>query len=173
MEVFSRLMAPVLEQIAKLWARIDLMPAIRWGTVRGINPLSVTLDGDTDPLPFPPSTTVLGLTLGARVVCVEQHRRVIVIASQRPAMAAGVAAFPNIPAGGTRSVTVTFPVGRFSVAPVVVVTPRSGVPQLRASSDSARSASSFTITQYNGTGSPGFAPVNWVATQMSADSASG
>jgi len=70
---------PVLDQIGKLWARVNLMPVVRWGTVTQASPLRVRLDGDADPLPFTPATTVRGLRPGNRVVCVEQHRRITVI----------------------------------------------------------------------------------------------
>lgn len=79
------LLAPVLNQIHKLWARVDRMPVVRWATVVQVSPLRVMLDGDLDVLPFTPATTVHGLPVGARVVCVEQHRRVIVVsAATRP-----------------------------------------------------------------------------------------
>lgn len=71
---------PVLDQIAKLWARLALMPVIRWGTVTQASPLRVTLDGDTDAVPFTPQTVVKGIPTGKRVVCIEQHRRLIIIA---------------------------------------------------------------------------------------------
>lgn len=70
---------PILDQIAKLWGKVDLIPVIRWGSVTQTTPLRVRLDGDADPLPFTPSSLISGLTVGARVVCVEQHRRVIVV----------------------------------------------------------------------------------------------
>lgn len=79
------LLAPVLNQIHKLWARVDRMPVVRWATVVQVSPLRVMLDGDLEVLPFTPATTVHGLPVGARVVCVEQHRRVIVVsAATRP-----------------------------------------------------------------------------------------
>jgi len=74
-------LAPVLDQIGKLWARVDRMPVVRWATVVQVSPLRVLLDGDLEVLPFAPASTVHGLPLGARVVCVEQHRRVIVISA--------------------------------------------------------------------------------------------
>lgn len=73
---------PILDQISKLWSRVDLMPTMRWGTVTGIAPLSVQLDGDAAPLPFPPSTVIFPLRQGARVLCVEQNRRVTVVSAE-------------------------------------------------------------------------------------------
>lgn len=89
------------------------------------------------------------------------------------AMAAGIASPSNIAAGDTGTVTVTLPSGRFSQAPLITLTPRTGAPHLRMSGESARSTSSFTITQYNGTSGPSYASVNWIAIQMSSGSASG
>jgi len=77
------LLRPLLDQIAKLWARVDQMPTIRWGTVATATPLRVVLDGDIDenenPVLAPAQTAVTGVTTGTRVLCVEQHRRVIII----------------------------------------------------------------------------------------------
>jgi len=75
------LLEPIKDQLRKLWERVALMPVIRWGTVTATDPVAVILDGDEEPLPFAPQIAVSGLTVGARVVCVEQHRRVIVIAA--------------------------------------------------------------------------------------------
>lgn len=77
---------PILAQISKLWSRVDLMPTLRWGTVNQVSPLQVTLDGDAAALPFPPQSAVQGLAIGARVVCVEQNRRVVAIASSSEAI---------------------------------------------------------------------------------------
>lgn len=77
------ILAPVLDQLAKLWARTDRMPVVRWATVTQAHPLRLLLDGDVDVLPLTPQSALGGLTVGARVVCVEQHRRVIVIAAPR------------------------------------------------------------------------------------------
>lgn len=74
------LLKPIKDQIRKLWARVDQMPIVRWGTVTVSAPLRVMLDGDPDHLPFAPQSVVKSPPVGARVVCVEQHRRVIVIA---------------------------------------------------------------------------------------------
>ena len=79
----SGLMQPFTEQLSKLWARVATIPTLRWATVTNVNPLQVRLDGDLDPLLIPPQTVVSGLPVGQRVICVEQNRRVIVIAAGR------------------------------------------------------------------------------------------
>ena len=71
---------PVLDQLEKIWARLDRVPVISWATVTQTDPLRIRLDGDDDPLPFTPSSPIAGLSVGSRVVCVEQHRRVIILA---------------------------------------------------------------------------------------------
>lgn len=80
---FTRLLEPVLSQIEKLWARVDKMPVIRWGLVATTNPLRVALDGSVDendnPVLAPAQSAVADVTTGMRVLCVEQHRRVIII----------------------------------------------------------------------------------------------
>lgn len=77
--MLDNLLRPVLTQIAKLWARVDLMPVVRWGTVTASSPLRVVLDGDGDPLPYPPVSAIPFLAVGERVVCIEQHRRIIIV----------------------------------------------------------------------------------------------
>jgi len=77
----SNVLDPILTQISKLWSRVDVMPTMRWGTVLQASPLSVQLDGDTVPLPFPPASAISPIRVGARVLCVEQNRRVIVVSA--------------------------------------------------------------------------------------------
>ena len=79
--------APLKDQIHKLWSRVDLMPVIRWATVVQASPLRVMLDGDLEMLPFTPASLVRDVAEGARVVCVEQHRRVTVIDAPRAGLA--------------------------------------------------------------------------------------
>lgn len=80
------LLRPIVEQLEKLWTRVDLTPVIRWGTVTQADPLRVQLDGDAEPLPLTPQTTLRELRAGDRVVCVEQHRRVLVVQAATPAL---------------------------------------------------------------------------------------
>lgn len=77
------LLRPIKDQIHGLWARVDRMPTVTWGTVATVSPLTVFLDGDLDtdldPVTAPARSAVNGLTAGDRVLCVDQHRRVIVV----------------------------------------------------------------------------------------------
>lgn len=79
----TRLFAPITDQIGKIWARLDQMPVIRWGIVATVSPLRVALDGSIDendnPVLAPAQSAVADVATGMRVLCVEQHRRVIII----------------------------------------------------------------------------------------------
>ena len=77
-EALRELFRPILDQIAKLWDRLDRTPTVRWGTVTQSTPLLVQLDGDD--VAVSPQTVVSTIATGKRVLCVEQRRRVIVIA---------------------------------------------------------------------------------------------
>lgn len=82
------LIRPLVDKIKTLSTRVDQMPVIRWGIVAAASPLRVALDGSIDengnPVLAPAQSAVTGLTSGTRVLCVEQHRRVIVIQAVTP-----------------------------------------------------------------------------------------
>lgn len=186
----------VLKKLAELTGRIDKMPTIRWATVTQASPLRVQLDGDLEPLSVTPQAAVVGLVAGDRVVCVEQHRRVIVCQVSGGGMAtqgqasAGTDARLSISPSTLRNVTyrpyseamgrgvatpasgvatVTFPSGRFSVAPVITVTSTSGAIPVVVSV----SATSFTCRQANSTGSQVAGVIDWRAAQMTSSTAGG
>lgn len=72
---------PEWEQFDKLWATIRGMPqAVVWGTVTQSSPLRVRLDGEAEPIPFTPATVQKNIPVGARVLCVKQNLRVIILA---------------------------------------------------------------------------------------------
>lgn len=74
----SELLRPVLEQIMKLWIYVLGLPKFRWGTVTQSSPLRIRLDGDT--VTITPQTVVKTIAVGRRVACIEQRRRVAIIA---------------------------------------------------------------------------------------------
>ncbi|MGU3424037.1 hypothetical protein [Microbacterium paraoxydans] len=117
------LLRPIIEQLDKLWTRVDLTPVIRWGTVTQAGPLRVQLDGDAEPLPLTPQTTLPDLRTGDRVVCVEQHRRVIVL------QAAGLRETRALPAvqhvNGASSFIVTGGAGSWQAGASMTITPES------------------------------------------------
>lgn len=171
------LLDPILDQLVKLWARTDRMPVVRWGTVTGVSPLRVMLDGDAAALPFAPACPVRNLTVGQRVVCVEQHRRVIVIQangnSSPFAMAAGEVVVTPTAANTPTPVTVTLPVGRFTLPPTITATAVSIVPGTVVTGVGIgdRLATSFVLwlTRTNTTQTR----MAWQAVQMGSGSASG
>jgi len=119
------LLRPVLGQIEKLWARVDLTPVIRWGTVAQASPLRVTLDGDAVPLPLTPQTALPSLRVGDRVLCVEQHRRVIVI------QAAGLRETRALPGvqyvNGAASFLITGGAGSWQAGLALTITPEAAM----------------------------------------------
>lgn len=74
----NELLRPILNQISKLWSALDRKATFRWGTVTQTDPLMIRLDGDD--VTVAPQSVVLSIPVGRRVACLEQHRRVIVIA---------------------------------------------------------------------------------------------
>ena len=75
-------LAPIKEQLHKLWAALEPKPDIKLGTVTGTAPLMVAVDGDLDtngdPVPAP-AVSLIAHTVGQRVICAEQHRRLLII----------------------------------------------------------------------------------------------
>ena len=74
---------PILAALRKLAGKVDATPVMLWGTVTQATPLMVTLDGAIDPSGAPvavPAQSADGpVTVGQRVYCVRQSRRVIII----------------------------------------------------------------------------------------------
>lgn len=158
------ILRPVLDQIAKLWTRLDLMPVIRWGTITQVDPLRVQLDGDIEPLILTPMSIVGGARVGERVICVEQHRRVIILGRAHGQIRAmGAFSQPAVAAGDGLQTTVTFPTGLFTTAPRVFLSKsqsRWSVAVADASTDTA------TITVANWTDTTSSAGViRWQAIQ--------
>lgn len=163
----------VWEHIGKLWTAVDGKPIVRWGTVAQASPLTVNLDGSIDtagnPVAAPAQSAISGLAVGDRVLCMEQHRRVIVTAAKRPtpfAMAAG-----QTTAGGW--VTVTLPAARFTQPPILKI-------QIADGSAAAVGVSSMlnhnnrTTSSFQTRTSSGVAfGIDWTAVQMTPGSAAG
>lgn len=51
----------------------------RWATVTALTPLTIQLDGDTQPLAIEPDTLANGFIVGDRVWCQLYRRRVIIL----------------------------------------------------------------------------------------------
>lgn len=122
--------------------------------------------------------SVLNLNLGGDVVLGGQTGTATLpgrlISNHYPwAVAAGRRVFGNVAAGDSSTVTINLPSGRFSLAPVITVSPVSTVPQVRQVSYSNSSSTSFDITYFNGGGTAAGITVAWQAIQMSQTSADG
>lgn len=88
------------------------------------------------------------------------------------AEAAGVVTVTSMTNGATRTATVTFPAGRFSVAPIVKVTPNTGAPDNVYASASGVSASGMTVAGHRKDSTTTLA-VWWHAIQMTPSAAAG
>jgi hypothetical protein len=71
------------------------------------------------------------------------------------------------------AVTVTLPVGRFSVAPIINATPVTGSAAVVMPYINTPTASSFGISLYNVTGNRVAQPAHWIAIQMTSTTAAG
>jgi hypothetical protein len=90
------------------------------------------------------------------------------------AMATGTVTTASIAAGGTLNQAITFPAGRFSVAPFVFAQHVAGPNQPYAIRTSSITASGANLAiGIAATSSAGAATVQWVAIQMTASAAAG
>ena len=127
--------------------RLRLTATFRWGTVTGLSPLMVQLDGDTAPLA--PSDTLVdpaGLVVGDRVRCELSMLRLVVHGKAGGARAAaGKVGLSGMTTGVVASQAVTFPAGLFAAAPTVTVACESTVPGNVRASVSGVSTGGFTV----------------------------
>lgn len=72
----------LVDTIAKLSKRVDLVPSFQWGTVTSASPVRVRLDGMTEPLAGPVDALVMP-PVGRRVMVMVWNRRAIVIGALR------------------------------------------------------------------------------------------
>lgn len=72
----------LVSTVSSLSARVDLMPAFRWGRVVSLDPLQVVLDGETKPIVGVGTITVP--VVGARVLVLLWNRRATVLGVARP-----------------------------------------------------------------------------------------
>lgn len=69
----------LLRRVADLSARLDTAPALRWGTVQSTSPLTVLLDGDTQPVAGLGALT--SPAAGSRVLVARWNRRGVILGS--------------------------------------------------------------------------------------------
>lgn len=72
----------LVSTVSSLSARVELMPAFRWGRVVSLDPLQVVLDGETKPIVGVGTITVP--VVGARVLVLIWNRRATILGVARP-----------------------------------------------------------------------------------------
>lgn len=75
----------IMDVVAGLRSRLDLMPVFRWAAVVGTNPLRVQMDGDATPLSADPINFAGDLKPGGRVWTVSVNRRLYLLGTVRDA----------------------------------------------------------------------------------------
>lgn len=75
----------VMDVVAGLRSRLDLMPVFRWAVVIGPDPLRVQMDGDATPLSADPINFAGDLKPAARVWTVSVNRRLYLLGTARDA----------------------------------------------------------------------------------------
>lgn len=75
----------LVDVLAGMRQRLDLLPVFRWATVTSLDPLRIQLDGDATPLSADPINFAGDLKPGARVWTVSVNRRLYLIGTARDA----------------------------------------------------------------------------------------
>jgi hypothetical protein len=172
----------------------------RWATVTAVSPLTIRLDGEDIPLPMVPESLVdpSRLSVSQRVWVQLFGRRVLILGASQGgavltpvsgaagdwtvgghlvgtgipwAMAAGSFGMTPAAAPGGMTADVTFPTGRFTQAPIVVLGPVSN--GYLAASAGASDTSGFNARMWSLAGTPIAASMRWVAVQMTSSTAGG
>ena len=109
-------LAPIVDRIAALAAAIRGAPHFEWGTVASSSPLTVQLDGDSEPMLGTPSRLVSNLFPGERVLVMIQNRRATVVGRgggtvyRSGEVLVSTGTLTNISGTGTYGTTLTFTV---------------------------------------------------------------
>ena len=75
----------LVDVLAGMRQRLDLLPVFRWAAVVGTNPLRVQMDGDATPLSADPINFAGDLKTGGRVWTVSVNRRLYLLGTARDA----------------------------------------------------------------------------------------
>lgn len=75
----------LVDVLAGMRQRLDLLPVFRWATVTSLDPLRIQLDGDTSPLAADPTNFAGDLKPAARVWAVSVNRRLYLLGTARDA----------------------------------------------------------------------------------------
>ena len=170
-------MERMLDLLADLSAVRDRVPTYRWGTVTGVSPLTVLLDGPGETvLPYSP-VALVPVHAGDRVRV--RHLRGVheITGAKRPPAStpwASAAGSVTITGNGTidASTTATFPTGRFTVPPLVTF----GVGNINYNVSFANLTAAGMTVHVRRMDYATFTdsiPVHWRAAQMTPTSAGG
>lgn len=161
-----------LDMIAAATAPTKPSARLLWGVVASTaSPVQVVLENDASATSRPVSGNAAGpVTVGDRVLLARQRRRLTIISNptamaRLPRIATGIASITPTAANAPTSADITFPTGRFSVAPVVQVTAATSVPGSQVTGVGVTNVTStgcrVFVTRINTTATP----VNWTAVQ--------
>lgn len=75
----------LIDVLAGMRQRLDMLPAFRWATVTSTDPLRIQLDGDTSPLAADPTNFAGDLKPASRVWTVSVNRRLYLLGAARDA----------------------------------------------------------------------------------------
>lgn len=169
-----------LDMIAAATAPTKPSARLLWGVVTSTaSPVQVVVENDASATSRPVSGNAAGpVMVGDRVLLARQRRRLTIVANPTaqaramatlgalPRIATGTASITPTAANTPTSLAVTFPAGRFTAPPIVVVIPHTSVPgtQVTGVGIGDRSASGCTIvgTRTNTTAFQ----VGWIAIQV-------
>lgn len=176
MGLFDPLLERVTRDLQTMRDGLDLRPTLRLGTVTGVGPVRVHLDGDTQPLPATPRTLV-PVGPGDRVT-VAHHKRVVTIlgvlgTTGRPwRMAAGQVEITGT-GDTTAGAVAQFPAGRFTVTPRISPTPHSSVYLAYRAGGTSPTQIEVGVRRFDGAPFNDTVTVSWTAVQMTPTSSGG
>lgn len=138
----------IAAMVRRLADRVDALPAIREATVTSVSPIAVRFDTDTVGVAVQ-GTLAGSLSVGDRVLTVRLARYIWLLGRKggMPYARGQVAIIPSA-ADTPTGVTVTFPVGMFSVAPTPGVLPLTGGPGTVVKGVSALNVTTTSMTIY-------------------------
>ena len=161
-----------LDMIAAATAPTKPSARLLWGVVTSTaSPVQVVLENDTSATSRPVSGNAAGpVAVGDRVLLARQRRRLTIVANpsaaaRRPRIATGRVAFTPTAANVPTSIAVTFPAGRFTAAPEVMVTPVTEAPGTAVTGVSATAVTATGCLIWLTRAGTSVTTVAWVAAQ--------
>ena len=168
---------PIVAELRSIRAAQSKLPRAVWATVTQQVPLRIIVDGDTQPMAGRPAQTSPAPAAGTRVLCLMQNGRATIIGNAPSPEApesvtvAGTLAMgssSDYPLNDLVSTSISFPEGRFTEPPVVIVSTQGTFGSCLVSHTDVTSEG-FTA-QFRRIYNQGFAngTLHWNATQMRA-----